>query len=715
MGMPLNRRNLRPATLVALAAALAFVAGLTATVQAQGQGGGRQGAQQGGRGGGRGQGQARDNTQTPVGTASVSGGVSLEGSAAPVRRARVTLSGGGLRGGRSVITDDKGQFTFSALPAGRFTMTASKPGYVTIAYGAKAPGQPGTPIDLIDGQQITHADITLPKGSVVTGVVVDEVGDPAPLTQVRVMRYVMRTGEKTLQAAGAGTTDDRGMYRIFGLEPGDYVVSAVPRNMNLGDMRATMMAEVESLLQQAQAANAGGGGGGGGGGGRGGRGGGGNLGNLIGGRGQQLLDRASQLQQQLAEQDQQQTVAYAPVYYPGTTTASNAVTVTLGIGEVRSAVDFQLQLVPTAKVEGTVTSTEGTLPPGTQVSLIPADQGISMPNGFNRDTARVNADGRFLFSNVTPGQYSVQARAVVRDVDPNAAATGTAPGGRGAQGGRGGRFGGRGGFAGPGNIAEILWASTDVTVAGQNLSDVMLNLQKGMTVSGSVAFKGSLAPPTDLTRVRVTLTTRGQQTFNFGGNPPAVVDSTGHFKITGVAPGRYVLQGNAPVGDAQGGRGGFSGVGGSGSWILQSAIANGRDTLDFPLEVQPNEDVSGAVLTFTDQTQQLAGTLQDSSGRPTSDYTIIAFAADRQYWTPQSRRIQATRPDTSGRFTLRGLPAGSYRLTAVTDVETGEWYDPAFLDQVTGASIPFTLNPGEQKTQDIKVAGSGQSDPPDRF
>lgn len=694
MPMPVNRRSLRFAALAACVASLAFAGGVP-VAGAPGQRGGRQGAQQGG--GRAGRGQARDNTAqpTPVGTAAVSGTVSLEGAASPVRRARVTLSGGGLRGGRSTITDAKGQFSFAALPAGRFTMTASKPGYVTIAYGAKAPGRPGTPIDLAEGQQVTRADITIPKGSVITGIVVDEVGDPAPLTQVRVMRYVMRTGEKTLQAAGAGTTDDRGMYRIFGLQPGDYIVSAVPRNMNLGDMRATMMAEVEALLQQAQAVNAGARGGGG----RGGRGGG-NLGAALGGRGQQLLDRASQLQQQLADQNQQQPVAYAPVYYPGTTTAASAITVTLGVSEVRSAVDFQLQLVPTASVEGTVVSSEGALPQGTQVSLLPADQGVRTP-GFNRQMARVNADGLFKFSGITPGQYSVQARAVIRNVDPNN--PNAAQGAR--QGGRGGRGFGRGGL-GRGNIAEVLWASTDVSVTGQNLSNITLSLQKGMTVSGSIVFRGSLAPPTDLTRVRITLAQRGSQTFNFPGNPPATVDSTGRFKITGVAPGRYVLQGNAPVGDAQGGR--FGGGGGAGrSWILQSAVADGRDTLDFPLEVQPDQDVGGAVLTFSDQTQQLSGTLQDPTGRPTPDYTIIAFAENRQYWTPQSRRIQATRPDTSGRFNFRGLPAGRYRLTAVTDVETGEWYDPAFLNQVAGASIPFTLSPGEQKVQDIRVAGGG--------
>ena len=198
---------------------------------------------------------ARPATQTTpsvVGTGTISGAVVLEGTGSGVRRARVTLSGTELRGGRTAITDDQGRFAFTALPAGRFTMTASKAGFVDIAYGAKRSGRPGTPIQLSDGQKIEKAVIALPRGSVVTGVVIDENGEPSPGTRVRVMRYVIRTGERSLSSAGEDTTDDRGMYRVYGLQPGEYMISAVPRNASLGDLRQTIQAEVESLMQQLQ-------------------------------------------------------------------------------------------------------------------------------------------------------------------------------------------------------------------------------------------------------------------------------------------------------------------------------------------------------------------------------------------------------------------------------------------------------------------------------
>jgi hypothetical protein len=92
-------------------------------------------------------------------------------------------------------------------------------------------------------------------------------------------------------------------------------------------------------------------------------------------------------------------------------------------------------------------------------------------------------------------------------------------------------------------------------------------------------------------------------------------------------------------------------------------------------------------------------------GQPSADFTIIVFPADNRYWVPQTRRIAAVRPGTDGRFTFRNIPAGEYRMTAVTDAEPGEWFDPAFLNQLVPASIPVTLTEGQRKVQDIRVAG----------
>ena len=233
-------------------------------------------------------------------------------------------------------------------------------------------------------------------GSVITGIVIDENGEPSPGTPVRAYRYVLRTGERSLQQVGQDTTDDRRVYRIFQLQPGDYVVSAVPRNFGIADARDAVLSDIQATLQQAQAAGATGGGGPGGRGGLAGL----DLGTLVAQpAAQQLLARAQQLQQQLAQTEQEQAVAYAPCLYPGTTSASGAATVALGVGEERSNVDFQLQLVPTARVEGVVMSSDGALPQGTQVALVPTErmttQGLA---GLATTTSRVGPGRHVLVS-----------------------------------------------------------------------------------------------------------------------------------------------------------------------------------------------------------------------------------------------------------------------------------------------------------------------------
>jgi hypothetical protein len=119
---------------------------------------------------------------------------------------------------------------------------------------------------------------------------------------------------------------------------------------------------------------------------------------------------------------------------------------------------------------------------------------------------------------------------------------------------------------------------------------------------------------------------------------------------------------------------------------------------------RPGQHVDGVVLTFTDRPSELTGLVQDASGQPATDYSIIVFAADRAFWTAQSRRIKSARPDQEGKYTLRNLPAGDYLLVAVIDVEQDEWFDPSYLQRVAPAAIRVAISDGEKKVQDLRIA-----------
>jgi hypothetical protein len=166
----------------------------------------------------------------------------------------------------------------------------------------------------------------------------------------------------------------------------------------------------------------------------------------------------------------------------------------------------------------------------------------------------------------------------------------------------------------------------------------------------------------------------------------ARIDSSGPFTISGVPPGVYEIEAS---GDSR--------------WSLASALIDGRDALDFFLEVQPEQGVHGAMLTFTNRRQQISGTLVDSGGWPAVEYRVIAFPTDNRFWIPDNRRIVSTRPDASGRFIFSNLPAGTYHIAALTDVSVNELYDAEFLKQAVAASVAVTLSLGGTAIQHIRV------------
>jgi len=247
----------------------------------------------------------------------------------------------------------------------------------------------------------------------------------------------------------------------------------------------------------------------------------------------------------------------------------------------------------------------------------------------------------------------------------------------------------------------VFWGQADLSVAGTNISGVSISMQPGMTITGKLQFKGTqLVQDGDLSRVRLTLspapTPGGAARISMGGLPVATIEANGQFKFTGVTPGRYRVSGIAPL--PMGSAPGLS-------WTLQSAVARGREVLDFPLDIAPNDEIGEMVVTFADAVQEVNGTLQDATGRPAPDYTIIVFAADNRFWTTPTRRVRSTRPGTDGKFTVTGLPAGEYRVAAVVDVSPTEITDPLFLEQLVGASVKITLAEGEKKTQDLRISG----------
>ena len=549
---------------------------------------------------------------TPVGTAIVGGIVTTDAEKpVPLRRARVTLSNIEIRYNRTIVTDDSGRFTFRDVPAGRFALSAMKDAYVGTAYGARRIGGQGAPLTIVDGAQLTGLALKLTRGAVITGMVTDVSGQPVPDAQVGASRWSFINGERRLSGGGSGRTDDRGVYRIFGLPPGQYFVTASLARTSFGSTSDILLpadADVDRAMQEPAT-------------------------------GKQSIGVG-------------RPAGYVPVYHPSVTSVAQATPVDVGAGDERTGVDIQMVMVPSGRVEGTVTYPEGELPRTIQLSMTAAsDESFQGLEGFR--SSRPEPNGRYQFGGLPPGDYLVTARA-------------NAPGG---------------------GADSILWATANVTVTGDTTVSAPLELRRGFKVNGRVTFEGAVKPPADLRGWRVGLSpVVGRNEVSLGVTA-AELEADGSFTIHGVTPGRFRIQPSAPA------------AAGS-EWLATSITVNGRNVRDDPIEV--HGDIAGVTIGFSDRVPTLSGKLLDAAaGAAPSEYYVILFPAERALWTPQSQRIQAVRVATDGQYRFRRVFPGAYLVASTLDVEQGEWMDPAFLQRVAAGAVPVTLADGEQKVQDL--------------
>ena len=303
---------------------------------------------------GRGQRPMRAQPQradAPRGTAILRGQIIAADNGSPIRRAQVRVSSPDARESRVSTTDAQGRFEIKELPAGRYTISASKGGFVSLQYGQRRPSESGTPLEIGDGQTIEKISIGLPRGSVLGGRVSDEFGEPVANASVMAWRMAYAAGARRLMPAGQNardTTDDQGHYRLFGLPPGDYYVSATLR---------TGGPEVTDPMGEPS--------------------------------------------------------GYANTYFPGTANISEATRVTLAVSQENTTVNFGLIATKLVRVSGQVLMSDGAPASNGAIMLLPSQStgrpGIMFQQGGNG--GRIESNGSFRLTNVAPGRYQIQARA----------------------------------------------------------------------------------------------------------------------------------------------------------------------------------------------------------------------------------------------------------------------------------------------------------------
>ena len=422
--------------------------------------------------------------QMKAGTGRIRGRVVTTDTGAAVRRAQVRISGPDVMP-KIAITDNDGRYEFRDLPSGKYTLNVTKSGYVSVQYGQTRPFEQGKSIELVESQPMDKADVTMPRGSVISGRLVDEFGDPMPDATVTAMRQTWSNGKRRLQSAGrTAQTNDLGQYRIYGLPPGEYYISATMRGSN--EMVVTEMAMAASFTMTTNGAQPSG---------------------------------------------SEPRSGYSPTYYPGTPNGAEAQRIALGAGEEKGNADFGLAPVKLAKVTGSVIGSDGKPVEGAMINVAPRNSSeMAFPNPFGG--SRTDRNGNFTLPNVAPGDYTLRASGMRMIVS-------------GGEGGDNMVFTTRINMGGGDGQTEF--GAVPLSVNGEDVANVMIVTSKGTTASGHVTWEGG-SKPTNTATVRISaVSTESDGPVALAGGSAAVA-TDGAFEIKGIAGQRLFRATGLPQG-----------------------------------------------------------------------------------------------------------------------------------------------------------------------
>jgi len=253
----------------------------------------------------------------------------------------------------SVVTDVGGRFELKGIDPGRYRLKVSRTGFVTQEYGQKTPNDPGTEIRLSPGQTLRDLLFRLIPWGIIAGRVLDEEGEPLPWAQVSALREVYSSGKRKLSPEALVPTNDLGEYRLFGLKPGRYFVSAKYKP------------------------------------------------------GLHIVGRGEVREEDDSDDSRPE---FMPIYYPNSPEPARASTIALKAGEEISSVEILLRPVTTYRVRGRVYNMLSGKRSNTGVIVQLEQRNSNVSSGSPDHQLNVeNSDGSFEIAGVLPGSYTVSA------------------------------------------------------------------------------------------------------------------------------------------------------------------------------------------------------------------------------------------------------------------------------------------------------------------
>ncbi len=281
--------------------------------------------------------------------------VAMAGSA-PLKNALVTLHSvdDHSRAEVTIRSEADGHFQFRGIVPGQYRLKISRNNYVPQEYGQRTVTGPGATLTLVGGQVMKDLLFRLIPSATIAGRVEDEDGEPIAWAHVTALRSTYSNGKRKLTSAGMNSTNDLGEYRLFGLPPGRYFISATyhPGAAHGGFDEDFDYNGADSLKEN-----------------------------------------------------------YVLTYYPGTYDSTKAQSITVKSGEEIPSMDFMMRPTAVFRVKGRVVNT---IPDPKRVEhpmvfVMPRGGAIQSDSMTFGPSNEVKKDGTFDLPGVAPGSYTIQA------------------------------------------------------------------------------------------------------------------------------------------------------------------------------------------------------------------------------------------------------------------------------------------------------------------
>ena len=542
----------------------------------------------------------------------------------------------------AVLTDDRGRFQIKDIDPGNYRIVAARNGFARQEYGQRSFNRSGTIISVRAGQQVQDIEFKLTPAPTISGRVVDMLGEPQPGITIQALRSTYdANGKRTLQQVQTARTNDLGEYRLYWLNPGRYFVSA-------NGAKSTMEAMLSGLTQAASQAPT--------------------------PQDAQAMNQLSGLYGPGAPGNEVTDPGFSLTYYPGTTDITQADSVDLQPGtEIR--VDFNLVRSPRFHIRGQVIDATTSRPPQMATLAVsartasgdysPLDALIGGAAGMLQGNRYNSVTGEFEVREVAPGSYwlTVQTQPLPT----------VAPGARGAM---------------PTDPASILAAINRAQVpleVDRDIDNLSVTVTSGITIPGRIRIEGNTPAGQDpYSRLIPMLQTGGGSILTAalqgGGMPRPAADGT--FSLTKITPGNYrlVVNGLDPT-----------------MYIKDAHI----DRTDVLQGIAIGNRVDGALeIVLSTNAGQVDGTIVDAAGKPVSGVQAVLIP-DRL--RNRSDLFKTATSGANGRFTMRGITPGDYKLFAWEDIEPFSYFDSDVLRPFEALGKTVRIQENSRETAEVKI------------